>query len=101
MLKQEKKIQKGAITTTLEKAIDPAWYIDSGATNYLMNSFNNLKVSIECSGKEKLAVSNGQNLHISDVRYSKLLISYTKYLFSSHILFVLNMTKNILLILRC
>ncbi|KAL5843241.1 hypothetical protein ACOSQ4_009199 [Xanthoceras sorbifolium] len=44
---------------------DPAWYIDSGATNHITANLNNLSVKNEYKGNERLVVGNGNLLPIS------------------------------------
>lgn len=46
---------------------DPAWYVDSGATNHITADLNNLALRTDYKGKEKFLVGNGQSLHISHV----------------------------------
>ena len=43
---------------------DSAWCIDNGATNHVTYDLNNLSIKEDYKGKEKLTISNGQNLKI-------------------------------------
>ncbi|KAL5842030.1 hypothetical protein ACOSQ3_012633 [Xanthoceras sorbifolium] len=48
-----------ALIASPSTVADPAWYIDSGATNHITADLNNLSLKNEYRGNEKLAVGNG------------------------------------------
>ncbi|KAH9687883.1 Integrase catalytic domain-containing protein [Citrus sinensis] len=48
---------------------DEGWYLDSGATNHILNDFNNLNISSEYKGSDQLTVEITKNL----ISISKLL----------------------------
>lgn len=53
---------------------DNGWYPDSGATNHLINNFNNLTDSSEYSGGNHMQVVNGTGLTISHRGYLHFLL---------------------------
>ncbi|KAL5766826.1 hypothetical protein ACOSP7_017443 [Xanthoceras sorbifolium] len=77
---------------------DPAWYIDSGATNHITADLNNLSLKNEYKGNEKLAVGNGNLLPISHFgcSYISSNTSASKPLCLNNILHVPTIIKNLL-----
>ena len=56
-----------AYIATPESVVDPAWYIDSGATNHITSNLNNLSIRSAYRGNEKLVVGNKHMLFISNI----------------------------------
>lgn len=50
---------------TVDTTIDPNWYIDSRATNHVIDEYSNLSNQSEYSSIEKITVGNGVSLYIS------------------------------------
>ena len=89
--------QSTAYYATPETVGDPAWYADSGATNHVTPQLSNLSIHSDYQGYDKLAVGNGQQLHISHT--GKTFISAknsSKALLLDHILCVPSIAKNLL-----
>ena len=40
--------------------VDPAWYVDSGATNHVTNQLGRMQAATEYLGNQKLTVGSGQ-----------------------------------------
>lgn len=59
--------QLAAMTTSFSPEADQTWYADSGATSHMTNDLQNLSIHSNYKGKEKVAVGNGQGLHISNI----------------------------------
>ncbi|KAL5722402.1 hypothetical protein ACHQM5_005927 [Ranunculus cassubicifolius] len=45
------------------------WYLNSGATNHIINSMDHLSVSKPYQGPDKVAVGNGEGLPITHTGY--------------------------------
>ncbi|KAI9161450.1 hypothetical protein LWI28_017588 [Acer negundo] len=87
-----------AMTASSSSVVDPNWYVDSGATHHITPDFNNLTISSENRGKERLAVGNGHTLSISYIG-SLQFVSNTKSasnLLLTNVLCVPRITKNLL-----
>ncbi|KAL5834541.1 hypothetical protein ACOSQ4_014038 [Xanthoceras sorbifolium] len=77
---------------------DPAWYMDSGATNHVTSSLGNLSIQSYYNGNERLTVGNGQQLPIAHIG-SSYIVSHTQpasILQLKDVLHVPNITKNLL-----
>ena len=76
---------------------EPAWYLDSGATNHVTSQLDNLSIKSNYKGKAKLAVGNGSLLTISHIGDSVLHVpSSHSHLKLNNILHVPSITKNLL-----
>ncbi|KAH9658686.1 protein kinase domain-containing protein [Citrus sinensis] len=75
---------------------DPAWYIDSGATNHIINDSGELLDLKPYVGTNKLLVGNGSALHIKHIGSVLLVITRNKPLCLNHVLHVPNIKKNLL-----
>uniref|UniRef100_A0A803PJW7 GAG-pre-integrase domain-containing protein n=1 Tax=Cannabis sativa TaxID=3483 RepID=A0A803PJW7_CANSA len=53
--------------TVLDFGDDEGWYVDTGATNHIAQSTDNLKSVIPYSCQETVAVANGKKLSISNI----------------------------------
>lgn len=51
---------------------DPNWYLDSGATNHVTSSGNNLSTQTDYNGTNKLVVGNGEGLEITSIGNTSL-----------------------------
>ena len=47
--------------------MDPSWYVDSGATNYIIDDMHNISHKSDYKGNDKLSVGNGAKLNISHI----------------------------------
>ena len=85
-----------------ESVNDPAWYVDSGATDHVTNDLENLSVRADYKGKGKLTVGNGSQLPILHVGANSLISSNrcSKPITLTKILHVPQVTKNLLSISR-
>ena len=87
-----------AMNASVGSVANSNWYIDSGATNHITPNFNNLSISSEYRGNDRLAVGNGQTLSISHTG-SLYLASHTHPLCNiklANVLYVPGITKNLL-----
>ncbi|KAH9751748.1 retrovirus-related pol polyprotein from transposon RE1 [Citrus sinensis] len=84
------------LTTSEGEMADQGWYIDSGATHHLTNNLQNLNLGKEYSGNQLLHVGNGQGLHISHIGYTSLSTSCGSSLHLHDILYVPQLTKNLI-----
>ncbi|KAH9680638.1 retrovirus-related pol polyprotein from transposon RE1 [Citrus sinensis] len=75
---------------------DPSWYFDSGATNHITNDLGKLLHSQAYTGEEKLFVGNGNALVINHIGSAMLTTSTSKPLLLNHVIYVPNITKNLL-----
>ncbi|KAL4563173.1 hypothetical protein LXL04_027209 [Taraxacum kok-saghyz] len=71
--------------------IDPAWYIDTGATDHVSPDIQKLNIAEDYKGDDKLQVGNGNQLSISHVGSS-----YLPHLKLPNVLIVPKLTKNLL-----
>ena len=75
---------------------DPAWYIDSGATNHMINDLGKLLDLKPYVGTDTLLVRNGSALHIKHIGSALLATTTNKPLCLNHVLHVQNIKKNLL-----
>lgn len=61
-----------AYIATSDTMMDPNWYTNSGATNHVTATLDNLTLQIDYKGNEKLMVGNGSHLAITHTCYSIL-----------------------------
>ncbi|XP_052291664.1 uncharacterized protein LOC127900554 [Citrus sinensis] len=80
----------------LEMIEDPAWYIDSGATNHITNDSGKLLDLKPYVGTDKLLVGNGSALHIKHIGSVLLATTTNKPLCLNRVLHVPNIKKNLL-----
>ena len=52
--------------------MDPTWYTDSGATNHITVEMENMKITADYKGKEKIIVGSSKFLNITQTGYSVL-----------------------------
>lgn len=76
---------------TSSTVMDPAWYLDSGATYHVTPDIRKLHIAEEYTGDDKIRVGNGNHLSISHVGFNSL-----HGLRLPSILDVPNLTKNLL-----
>ena len=74
--------------------VDPAWYVDSGATNHVTNQLGRMQAATEYLGNQKLTVGSGQGLPIQHIGHSFLCTS-NKTILLKNILHVPSITKNL------
>ncbi|KAJ4711692.1 Retrovirus-related Pol polyprotein from transposon TNT 1-94 [Melia azedarach] len=90
---------KQAYVANPETTIDPAWYLDSGASNHVTNNLANLSIGSEFKGEEQLVVGNGCLLNITHIGYASLPTAHIqdiKHLHLKDILHVPAITKNLI-----
>ena len=77
---------------------DSSWYVDSGATNHITSSLNNLSLHSPYNGTDKVVAGNGKTLPISNVGLSQMLTHTTPISVLSllNVLHVPSMTKNLI-----
>ncbi|KAH9751439.1 reverse transcriptase Ty1/copia-type domain-containing protein [Citrus sinensis] len=75
---------------------DPAWYLDSGATNHIAQDAGILSKYSTYHGLEKLHVGNGMGLPIHNVGFVTVKTLTTTPIYLNHILHVLTITKNLI-----
>ena len=76
---------------------DPAWYMDSGATDHVASDPNQLTISRNYDGNDQLQVGNGESLNISHVGFALLPSSLkSKCVYLKNVLCVPRITKNLL-----
>ena len=75
---------------------DPAWYIDSGATNHVTKEAGIFSSYSIYHGFDKLHVGNGMGLHIKHVGCTRLTTLAATSIYLNHILHVPAITKNLL-----
>ncbi|KAH9754624.1 retrovirus-related pol polyprotein from transposon RE1 [Citrus sinensis] len=75
---------------------DPAWYIDSGATNHVTKEAGIFSSYSVYHGFDKLHVGNGMGLHIKHVGCTRLNTLAATSIYLNNILHVLAITKNLL-----
>jgi histone deacetylase 1/2 len=75
--------------------VEPAWYLDTGATDHITSDLDRLAVREVYNGNERIHVSNGTGLHISHVGHGTL-DTTAKSLALRNILHVPKITKNLL-----
>lgn len=61
-----------AYIATPKGVMDPSWYADNGATNQVTANMENLTLTAEYGGQEKLMIGNGKCLNISHIGHSTL-----------------------------
>ncbi|KAG9137250.1 hypothetical protein Leryth_023704 [Lithospermum erythrorhizon] len=55
---------KSALIATPTSMNDPAWYVNSGASNHLTSDFNNVSLATPYEGNDHITVGNGESLPI-------------------------------------
>jgi histone deacetylase 1/2 len=75
--------------------VDPAWYMDTGATDHITSDLDRLAIRNAYNGNDRVHIGNGAGLHISHVGHSTLNTT-TKPLALRNILHVPHITKNLL-----
>jgi histone deacetylase 1/2 len=75
--------------------IDPAWYLDTGATDHITSDLDRLAAREVYNGNERVHIGNGAGLHISHVGHGTL-DTTAKPLDLCNILHVPKITKNLL-----
>ena len=75
---------------------DPAWYIDSGATNHVTKEASIFSSYSVYHGFDQLHIGNGMGLHIKHVGCTILNTHATTSIYLNNILHVPTITKNIL-----
>ncbi|KAH9689176.1 retrovirus-related pol polyprotein from transposon RE1 [Citrus sinensis] len=75
---------------------DPAWYIDSGATNHIAQDAGILSKYSTYHGCEKLHVGNGMGLPIHNVGSVAIKTLSTEPIYLNHVLHVPAITKNLI-----
>ncbi|KAL4347943.1 hypothetical protein GQ457_17G007820 [Hibiscus cannabinus] len=84
-----------ALIATPEVVDDNSWYPDSGATHHLTKDLNNLQIGTTYPGTGTVKVGNGNTIPIQSIGQSTLLTS-TRNLHLRNLLYVPNITKNLL-----
>lgn len=79
-----------------EIAENPSWYIDSGATNHIINDSDKLLESTKYTGTKKLLVGNDIAINIQHVRSVLLATTSHELLVLNNVLHVPCITKNLL-----
>jgi hypothetical protein len=74
---------------------DPAWYMDTGATDHITNDLDRLQIRERYNGHEQVHVGNGAGLHISHVGSSSINTNANP-LQLRNVLHVPRITKNLL-----
>lgn len=59
-------------TATPETIADPSWYADSGASNHVTGSYENITNATEYGGKECVTIGNGDKLPITCIGSASL-----------------------------
>ncbi|KAH9685572.1 retrovirus-related pol polyprotein from transposon RE1 [Citrus sinensis] len=75
---------------------DPAWYLDSGATNHIAQDAGLLSKYSTNHGLEKLHVGNGMGLPIHNVGFVAVKTLTTTPIYLNHVLHVPTITKNLI-----
>ena len=76
--------------------VDPAWYLDSGATNHVAQDAGILSKYSTYHGLEKLHVRNGIGMPIYNVGFAAVKTMTTIPIYLNHVLHVPTITKNII-----
>ena len=76
--------------------VDPAWYIDSSATNHVAQDVGILSYYSLYCGEEKLLIGNGMGLPIHGIGTVMVTTSSTTPLYLHNVLHVPTITKNLL-----
>jgi hypothetical protein len=76
--------------------IDPAWYMDTGATSHLTSEMDKLAVCESYRGHEKVHTTSGEGMHISHIGHTSLLSKSSKQLHLKNILRVPLVTRSLL-----
>lgn len=92
---QNNRLGPAVVVTLPSIVVDPAWYVDSGASNHVTAVKENLIEAREYNGKESLAVGNGNELQISHVGTKHLKTLNHKSLILSNTLLVPSIKKNL------
>lgn len=75
---------------------DPAWFVDSGASNHVTSDKGNMSAANRYEGKAKLLVGNGDMLHIAHVGNGKIHTLYDKEINLHRLLHVLEIKRNLI-----
>lgn len=81
---------------TFEGIGDQSWYLDSGATHYLINLVQNLSDGKVYLGSNSLLVGNRQGLQITHIGYTRLHTSFGYCIHLADILCVPNINKSLI-----
>jgi hypothetical protein len=77
-------------------SVDPAWYMDTGATDHLTSQLDKLASHQPYSGPDQVRTANGSGMHISHVGHASLLSHTSKRLRLLDILRVPSVTRSLL-----
>jgi histone deacetylase 1/2 len=82
-------------TATTSYNVEPAWYMDTGATDHITNDLDRLHIRERYNGNEQVHVGNGAGLHISHIGHGTINAN-AKSLHLRNVLHVPQITKNLL-----
>ncbi|KAL5820821.1 hypothetical protein ACOSQ3_022703 [Xanthoceras sorbifolium] len=91
-------VYPNAFVAAPSTVMDPAWYVDSGATNHITYDLGNMSIKSDYKGLDCLTVGNGAQIPIAHVGAS-VINSHTHPqvpLLLNNILHVPSITKNLL-----
>jgi hypothetical protein len=83
------------MTATTSYMVDPNWYIDTGATDYITSDLDRLAVRERYTGGDTVQVGNGAGLRIMHTSHSSINIA-TRPLALRNILLVPTISKHLL-----
>lgn len=81
---------------TGHQAFDPAWYVDSGATDHITGDLEKLNVREIYSGKEQVHAANGSGMKISHIGDSHIHMPHNQSLVLKNVLLVPQTQKSLL-----
>lgn len=93
---QQQNQGKIAFFAGSETDADPAWYMDSGATNHVIAELDNIDINTTYKGKKKLMVGNGKYLNITHIGSTRLGSHRNKPVRLGNVLRVLDIKKNLI-----
>jgi histone deacetylase 1/2 len=76
--------------------VDPAWYMDTGATDHLTHELSKLNPRESYSGHDQVRTADGSGMHISHIGHASLLTHTSKTIRLLNVLHVPSVTRNLI-----
>ena len=92
----EKQAALATQGSTSSYTVDPAWYMNTGATEHLTNELAKLNPREPYTGTDQVRTANGSGMHISHTGQASLLTPTSKIIHLRNLLCVPSVTRNLL-----
>jgi hypothetical protein len=76
--------------------VDPAWYLDSAATDHMTNALGHLSIEDPYNGTDRVRTADGSGMRISHIGQASLLSPTSRQLHLRNVIRVPLVTRNLL-----